>query len=132
MVTGTLSKMREAEKALKASEWSGSCECVGPNIRRAICRFSTCCRRRSFKGLGAGAAGGRLGVDRKETMAIGDNWNDVDMLEWAGQGVMMGNAARRVADHGQDARLEAGSAQRRGRRGRGAGSSRGKVPLKRT
>jgi len=26
-------------------------------------------------------------------MAIGDNWNDVDMLEWAGQGVMMGNAA---------------------------------------
>jgi hydroxymethylpyrimidine pyrophosphatase-like HAD family hydrolase len=26
-------------------------------------------------------------------MAIGDNWNDVDMLEWAGQGVLMGNAA---------------------------------------
>jgi hydroxymethylpyrimidine pyrophosphatase-like HAD family hydrolase len=26
-------------------------------------------------------------------MAIGDNWNDVTMLEWAGQSVMMGNAA---------------------------------------
>ena len=26
-------------------------------------------------------------------MAIGDNWNDVEMLEWAGQAVMMGNAA---------------------------------------
>ena len=38
----------------------------------------------------------RLGVDRKETMAIGDNWNDVDMLEWAGQGVMMGNAAHEL------------------------------------
>jgi hydroxymethylpyrimidine pyrophosphatase-like HAD family hydrolase len=25
-------------------------------------------------------------------MAIGDNWNDVDMLEWAGQPVVMGNA----------------------------------------
>jgi hydroxymethylpyrimidine pyrophosphatase-like HAD family hydrolase len=36
----------------------------------------------------------RLGIDRKETMAIGDNWNDVDMLEWAGQSVMMGNAAK--------------------------------------
>jgi hypothetical protein len=35
----------------------------------------------------------RLGVDRKETMAIGDNWNDVDMLEWAGQAVLMRNAA---------------------------------------
>ena len=26
-------------------------------------------------------------------MAIGDNWNDVDMLEWAGQGIVMANAA---------------------------------------
>ena len=26
-------------------------------------------------------------------MAIGDNWNDVHMLEWAGQGMMMANAA---------------------------------------
>jgi hypothetical protein len=34
-------------------------------------------------------------------MAIGDNWNDVNMLEWAGQAVMMGNAAtelRAMAD----------------------------------
>ena len=38
----------------------------------------------------------RLGVDRKEVMAIGDNWNDVDMLQWAGQGVIMGNAALKL------------------------------------
>ncbi len=31
-------------------------------------------------------------------MAIGDNWNDVDMLEWAGQGVIMGNAASELRD----------------------------------
>jgi hypothetical protein len=35
-------------------------------------------------------------VDRKETMAIGDNWNDVDMLEWAGQAVLMRNAAHEL------------------------------------
>jgi hydroxymethylpyrimidine pyrophosphatase-like HAD family hydrolase len=29
-------------------------------------------------------------------MAIGDNWNDVDMLEWAGQGVIMSNAAQEL------------------------------------
>ena len=29
-------------------------------------------------------------------MAIGDNWNDVDMLEWAGQGVVMANAAQEL------------------------------------
>ena len=44
-------------------------------------------------------------------MAIGDNWNDVEMLEWAGQGVLMGNAAAELRTHGQDARLEAGSAE---------------------
>ena len=38
----------------------------------------------------------RLGIDRKETMAIGDNWNDVDMLEWAGQAIMMSNAAHEL------------------------------------
>ena len=26
-------------------------------------------------------------------MAIGDNWNDAAMLEWAGQGIVMANAA---------------------------------------
>ena len=29
-------------------------------------------------------------------MAIGDNWNDVDMLEWAGQAIVMGNAAQEL------------------------------------
>jgi hypothetical protein len=49
------------------------------------------------RGVSKGAAlkrlAARLNVSREETMAIGDNWNDVGMLEWAGQGVLMGNAA---------------------------------------
>jgi hypothetical protein len=35
----------------------------------------------------------RLGVARAETMAIGDNWTDVSMLEWAGRAVVMANAS---------------------------------------
>jgi len=35
---------------------------------------------------------GRWGVAREETMAIGDNWNDRDMLTGAGRGLVMGNA----------------------------------------
>ena len=93
-----------------------------PSIRGAICRFWTCCRRESRRVAALERLAARLGVDRKETMAIGDNWNDVEMLEWAGQAVMMGNAARELRTHGEDARLEAGSAQRRGWRGRGAGA----------
>ena len=34
-----------------------------------------------------------MGLDRGEVMAIGDNANDVGMLQWAGVGVAMSNAA---------------------------------------
>jgi len=34
----------------------------------------------------------RLGVTREETLAIGDADNDIEMLEWAGLGIAMGNA----------------------------------------
>lgn len=32
------------------------------------------------------------GVERSEVMAVGDNFNDREMLEWAGTGIVMGNA----------------------------------------
>lgn len=36
------------------------------------------------------------GVPMEETLAMGDNWNDVDMLEAAGQGVVMANAVEEL------------------------------------
>lgn len=44
------------------------------------------------KGVGVAAAAAELGVTREEVMAIGDNLNDVEMLSYAGTGVVMGNA----------------------------------------
>jgi Cof subfamily protein (haloacid dehalogenase superfamily) len=41
------------------------------------------------------------GIDRREVMAVGDSYNDLDMIEWAGLGVAMGNAVdsvRKAAD----------------------------------
>lgn len=38
------------------------------------------------------------GIDRTNVMAIGDSYNDVDMLEWAGLGVAMGNSHRDVKE----------------------------------
>lgn len=35
---------------------------------------------------------GRWGIAAEETLAIGDNWNDRQMLESAGRGLLMGNA----------------------------------------
>lgn len=38
----------------------------------------------------------RLGVDRRDVLAIGDGRNDIEMLEWAGRGVAMGQAPDEV------------------------------------
>lgn len=44
------------------------------------------------KGAGLAAVAAEQGLGREEVMAVGDNFNDVEMLEWAGTGVVMGNA----------------------------------------
>ncbi|HEX9254723.1 MAG TPA: Cof-type HAD-IIB family hydrolase [Candidatus Angelobacter sp.] len=40
------------------------------------------------------------GIRREEVMAIGDNYNDVEMLEFAGMPVIMGNAAEQLKQNG--------------------------------
>jgi Cof subfamily protein (haloacid dehalogenase superfamily) len=44
----------------------------------------------------------RLGVDRANVLAIGDGRNDVEMLEWAGRGVAMGQAPLEVQEAADD------------------------------
>ena len=44
------------------------------------------------KGVGVAAVGSELGVTQAEVMAIGDNFNDLEMLRYAGTGVVMDNA----------------------------------------
>lgn len=96
MATGGLSQMRKAEEAVKASEWAGCCECVRTEYPGRDLSILDLLPPGVSKGWALERLAARLGVDRKETMAIGDNWNDVTMLEWAGQAVMMGNAAKEL------------------------------------
>jgi hypothetical protein len=44
------------------------------------------------KGVGVEAAAHELGLKREEVMAIGDNFNDLEMLQYAGTSVLMENA----------------------------------------
>jgi 5-amino-6-(5-phospho-D-ribitylamino)uracil phosphatase len=44
------------------------------------------------KGVGVAVAAAELGIAREEIMAIGDNFNDLEMLRYAGTSVVMGNA----------------------------------------
>jgi hypothetical protein len=94
MVTGGLDRMRLAENALKASPWSSSCESVRTEYPARDLSIVDLLPPGVSKGWALERLAQRLGIDRKETMAIGDNWNDVNMLEWAGQAVLMGNAAQ--------------------------------------
>jgi Cof subfamily protein (haloacid dehalogenase superfamily) len=96
MVTGSLEKMRLAELALKASDLGMECESARTEYPARNLSILDLLPKGVSKGWALERLAARLGVDRKETMAIGDNWNDVEMLEWAGQGVVMGNAAQEL------------------------------------
>jgi hypothetical protein len=93
MAAGSLARMREAEKAVKASEWGGNCECMRTEYPGRDLSILDLLPKGVTKGWALERLAARLGVNRRETMAIGDNWNDVKMLEWSGQGVIMSNAA---------------------------------------
>ena len=93
MVTGPVNKMRDAEKALRGSHWINSCECVRTEYLSRDVSILDLLPRGVSKGWALEKLAGTLGIERRETMAIGDNWNDVAMFEWAAQAVVMGNAA---------------------------------------
>lgn len=93
MICGSVEEMRQAETWLAASEFA-------PQIE--IHRTEYPVRDLSIldllpPGCSKGAALGRLaeqrGIRREEILAIGDNWNDLEMLEFAGQALVMANGA---------------------------------------
>ena len=96
MVTGSLDKMKQAELALKQSRWHAFCECVRTEYPARDLSILDLLPPGVSKGWALERVAGNLGIDRKEVMAIGDNWNDAEMLEWAGQAVLMGNAAHEL------------------------------------
>jgi 5-amino-6-(5-phospho-D-ribitylamino)uracil phosphatase len=56
------------------------------------------CAADTTKGATLARLAAHLGIAREEVMAVGDNFNDRDMLEWAGIGVVMGNAAPQLKE----------------------------------
>jgi Cof subfamily protein (haloacid dehalogenase superfamily) len=96
MAAGTIAQMRAAEQALKASEWAEACEPVRTEYPARDLTILDLLPPGVNKGWALERLAGRLGVDRRETMAIGDNWNDLGMFEWAGQPVLMTNAAQEL------------------------------------
>jgi hydroxymethylpyrimidine pyrophosphatase-like HAD family hydrolase len=96
MAAGTIAEMIEAERLLRDCAWTGQFEC----IRTAYPGNDLSILDLLPKGVSKSSAlerlAQRLGVAQAETMAIGDNWNDESMLDWAGTGVLMGNATEEL------------------------------------
>lgn len=65
-------------------------------VVRSFARFVEATNLAASKGQALSFLAHRLGIAQAETMAIGDNDNDADMVAWAGLGVAMGNASATV------------------------------------
>jgi hydroxymethylpyrimidine pyrophosphatase-like HAD family hydrolase len=50
------------------------------------------------KASGLAYVAAELGLGAADVLAIGDGRNDIEMLEWAGRGVAMGQAVQQVID----------------------------------
>ncbi|MGC9158859.1 MAG: HAD family hydrolase [Terracidiphilus sp.] len=96
MAAGGVMQMRRAEQAVRQSEWAGECVCMRTEYPARDLSILDLLPPGISKGKALARLADRLGVGCRETMAIGDNWNDVEMLEWAGQAVLMGNAAEEL------------------------------------
>ena len=93
MVCGTVADMKAAEAALRQSPIFAHCECARTEYPARNLSILDLLPLGVSKGWALEQLAGRLGINRLETMAIGDNWNDVEMLLWAGQAVLMANAS---------------------------------------
>lgn len=96
MAAGTIAEMAEAERLLASSVWAEQFECIrtaypGNDLSILDLLPKGVSKRSALERLAV-----RLGIAQEETMAIGDNWNDEAMLDWAGTGVLMGNATEEL------------------------------------
>jgi Cof subfamily protein (haloacid dehalogenase superfamily) len=96
MICGTVAEMIAAEKQLLASDLAGQI---------AMHRTEYASRNLSIldllpPGCSKGAALDSLarirGLEREQIMAIGDNLNDLEMLDFAGRSVVMANASEEI------------------------------------
>ena len=98
MAAGTLQEMAEAAHRIANSPLVDQVEVIRtayPGHDLSILDLLPPCvsKRSALERIAA-----QLGIAPEETMAIGDNWNDESMLDWAGVGVLMGNADQQLLD----------------------------------
>ncbi|MGB0034238.1 MAG: HAD-IIB family hydrolase [Candidatus Acidiferrales bacterium] len=100
MYSGPCVEMRSAKTTLESLD-------IAPDYTLALTEYEArdfsildVLRRGVSKGVALAEWARRRGIAREEVMAIGDNWNDREMLEFAGLPVVMGNAVPQLKSPG--------------------------------
>lgn len=93
MVCGGVAEMRRAEAWLTAGELAEQIEVHRTEYPARDLTILDILPPGCSKGTALRRLAERRGISRGEILAIGDNWNDLEMLEFAGQAAVMANGA---------------------------------------
>jgi hydroxymethylpyrimidine pyrophosphatase-like HAD family hydrolase len=98
MICGTVAEMIEAEKQLLANDVAGQIAMHRTEYETRNLSILDLLPPGCSKGAALDSLAQIRGLERDQIMAIGDNLNDLEMLEYAGQAFVMGNASPEIKD----------------------------------
>ena len=100
MFCGTMTRMSEALQALDRAGMDGAVTVLRTEYPARDLSMIDVLNTGCSKGHALERWATHRGYDREEVMAVGDNHNDVEMLEFAGHPVIMGNACEELRERG--------------------------------
>jgi len=100
MFCGTVGRMRQAQERLAAAGMAGEITVLKTEYEARDLTIVDVLNYGCSKGHALERWARRRGFARERVMAIGDNYNDIEMLEFAGFPVIMGNACTELKQAG--------------------------------
>jgi len=100
MFCGTVARMQQAQARLAAAGLANQITVLKTEYAARDLTIVDILNYGCSKGHALERWARNRGIDRNQVMAIGDNYNDVEMLEFAGVPVIMGNACPELKQHG--------------------------------
>jgi hypothetical protein len=100
MFCGPIARMKQALARLAASGFASEITVLRTEYQHRDLSIVDVLNQGCSKGHALERWARHRGIARAEIMAIGDNYNDVEMLEFAGRPVVMGNAADELKQNG--------------------------------
>jgi Cof subfamily protein (haloacid dehalogenase superfamily) len=100
MFCGAIERMHEALGALAAAEFAGRMTVLRTEYPLRDLSIVDVLNQGCSKGQALERWAGHRRIPREQVMAIGDNYNDIEMLAFAGVPVIMGNASEELRGRG--------------------------------